>query len=181
MAKILNIPDYNGAGVYLIKGINNPYIYVGSSIHVSKRILQHQQAFAHNGSTKRMQELLHDDDCFEVDVLEKIPDMLSKNYLYDREYHYAIKLNAYGENGLNAGAIQNHSRSSHIHWKSQPYPLGIYTDIQLLISYAKDLEARAQSTKWRDAYKYRLIGITEKNIRRTLQDMLCRLAPMKES
>lgn len=178
MAKILNIPGYNGAGVYLIKGTNNPYIYVGSSIHVATRIVQHQQAFAHNGNTKRMQKLLHDDDCFEVSVLEKIPDTRSQYYLYDREYYYANKLNAYGENGLNAGTIQYHRMYP---YSNLPNTLGIYNDIWLLISSAKELESRIENPHWGETYRHYLIGVTEENFRQTLRRMLSSLTPINES
>lgn len=179
MAKILNIPDYNGAGVYLIKGINNPYKYVGSTIHVAARIVQHQQVFARNGGNKKMKKVLSDDDCFEVCVLEKISDKRSKYYIYDREYYYAVTLNSYGEDGLNSGTIQYHGGYSFHNLQSKT--LGIYNDIKLLMLYAKDLENRIENKNWGEEYQSYLIGVTEKNLRRVLQNMLDNLQPLNKS
>ena len=100
---IVNIPEYDGAGIYRIENIRTGKAYVGSSINIRQRIKAHDQAMR----TGHCNSLFYNDviqgDKFRVTILEylKLP---TRKDLYERELYYVKRENLFN-NGYNAGGV----------------------------------------------------------------------------
>lgn len=167
---IINVPNYDGAGIYLISGVNNNFKYVGSSNNVQRRIQQHNAAMK-NGKfqSKRLEEICDADFEFTATVLEKIDGKRSKYYLRDREHYYISKYNTYGEFGLNTAPIAGYSkqhRSSLIH------------EVQYLAKLANEYLEREKRDDISLSYKDKLLTATEKDIRNLLHCILATMEPV---
>ena len=166
MAEILNIPEYEGAGVYMIKGINNDLIYIGSSKNVKRRLHTHRSCFR-NGrfQSKKMKDLIKEYHVFDVEILEKVSPELSVYYLEDMERFYIKKYNSYGHNGLNG------SPSGYMH-KYKHTLHGIREDLWCLVAAVNEFEKRMDDTSLQGEHRVRLVHSSEKRIYHRLNDMI---------
>lgn len=170
---IKNIPDYNGAGIYMIKGINNDLFYIGSSTHVSKRLLSHDSAIRNRGgSTKKMQSLIQPEYQFEAVILEKISDQRPLYYLHDRENYYIQKFNAYGKNGLNAAPLYGYQRNDLVSI--------LRKELMYLMQDVDELEKRIADKIHGEEYKEKLIVSTEERIRFRLETIYKNMQQLKD-
>lgn len=168
---IENIPEYNGAGIYMLKGINNKLVYVGSSIHIAKRILEHQHAIEHNGgSSNRMRLMIKSDYKFEAIVLERISNSHTTYYLKHRENYYVKKFNACGENGLNSVPVGGYKNNC---------LFALQKDLSNLKFAIDHLEKAINNyTTNNSAYKERLILYADSTVRSILESMMKKMKQM---
>lgn len=83
---------YNNKGVYKISFPNSKFVYIGSSMKLSRRLIQTRWVLKHNKHhIKKLQDIYNTSNVFYFDVLEYV-DTVDKNFLEQREQHY-IDLN----------------------------------------------------------------------------------------
>lgn len=99
-----NIPEYNGIGIYQITNRKNGKKYIGSSINVQKRILQHLQSFKKLQCPQKFIPDLQNDALFSVEILETFPFGTDEFTLRKRENYYIIQTNAC-KTGYNSGFV----------------------------------------------------------------------------
>lgn len=83
---IIDVPDYDGIGVYAIINNRNKKIYIGSSQNVNKRIKQHKSS-----PMSSMKIDIENGDTFSVNILEKLPYGCNQFYLFERELYFIQK------------------------------------------------------------------------------------------
>lgn len=96
---IIEIPEYNGPGVYSLADENGKQ-YIGSSLNVSQRIVQHDRSLidAKNGyiqktlSSYKMQLAVQDGMTFKASVLWELPDGGTQYDLWDAERRFCYWL-----------------------------------------------------------------------------------------
>lgn len=93
-----NIPNYEGIGIYSIVNDNSGKTYIGSSINVRKRLLQHKASFKTLKCPVAFKEDIQNGDTFSAFILEKIDYGTNQFYIFSRESYY-IQL----YNSLNIG------------------------------------------------------------------------------
>lgn len=109
MAFIQNEVEYDGPGIYLLRGVNNDFVYVGKSNNVSRRIKQHDYALrSQNGQSDHIRKKLSGGEIFYAEILDKISPDRSRYYIRDLEAFYIDRYDAYGDNGLNQAPIDTH-------------------------------------------------------------------------
>ena len=94
---IIEIPEYNGPGVYSLADQNGKQ-YIGSSLNVSQRIVQHDRSLidAKNGyiqktlSSYKMQLAVQDGMTFKASVLWELPDGGTQYDLWDAERRFLL-------------------------------------------------------------------------------------------
>lgn len=91
---IVNIPEYDGAGIYRIENIRTGKAYVGSSVNIQKRIKAHDQAMRYGHCNIRFWEDVKQGDKFTVTILEKM-GIPTRHELYQRENYYIELENLY--------------------------------------------------------------------------------------
>ncbi len=84
----MNIPDYDGIGIYKITNPHNGKMYIGASRNVKKRIKEHAAAFKRNRGAKGFGSDASEYESFVVDVLEKIPYGNTEAAMLERERYY---------------------------------------------------------------------------------------------
>lgn len=89
---ILNIPEYNGIGIYALKNEQNGKMYIGSSKNIRKRILQHK-----NSPPSATKEDIQHGDTFTAMILEKLPYGSNQFYMFAREAYFIKKYNVLNE------------------------------------------------------------------------------------
>ena len=161
--RIKNIPKYDGAGIYMIKGTNNDLVYVGSSVNIHKRLLEHERAIStKGGSTNRMRSMIKSEYQFDAAILEKVSGNHTKYYLHSREDYYIKKFNACGENGLNSIPASGHKNSTS----------ALSKDLKCLISSINILNKRMNNIDSNKKYTEDLILSADKCTRIILESML---------
>lgn len=170
---IENIPEYNGAGIYMLKGINNELVYIGSSIHIAQRILQHENAMkCEGGSSNRMKSMIKPEYKFEVIVLEKISENRTTYYLLDRENYYMKKFNACGENGLNSRPVAGYDLDD--------CASGLQLDLKCLKGCIEQLERTTNDTIHNKKFVDYLTVCAESRVRLALENMLQKMKQIKD-
>jgi len=91
---IISIPDYNGAGIYMIKNIVTGKIYIGSAVHICNRIKEHDQYMRRGWCNNKFQEDIDKGHKFVCEVVEKCDNMMFVE-LRDREAYYVNKYDCY--------------------------------------------------------------------------------------
>ena len=91
---ILNIPDYDGVGIYMIKNLITGKVYIGSSVNVKTRIKQHDYAFKKGTCNQKFLEDIEKGHKFTCVILEKY-DMISRYELRDRESYFVNKYDSF--------------------------------------------------------------------------------------
>lgn len=66
----INVPEYNGAGIYQITNLKNNRKYIGSSAHIKARIMQHSYSFKTRQCSEKFISDLEDDAKFSVEILK---------------------------------------------------------------------------------------------------------------
>lgn len=98
--------EYSGAGVYAI--YIDDHIYVGSSINIKKRIKYHYNAAKNGKEPKKLQDAFDSAREMHVDILEKIEDNKTINYLFEREKYWIDALRA-DLNAAPPGGLYDHA------------------------------------------------------------------------
>lgn len=91
---IINIPEYNGAGIYKITNIVNGKVYIGSSKHIRDRLKAHQTSFRGGYCNAKFYEDILAGHKFTAEVIEELPGIMFYE-LRDKEEYYAKKFNAF--------------------------------------------------------------------------------------
>lgn len=173
MAYIQNFVDYDGPGIYLLKGINNDFVYVGKSKHIASRIRQHDSALrSKNGQSKYVRQKLSGNEIFQAEILEKISPDRSKFYIKDREAFYVKQYDAYGDNGLNYASVSSGSCSSPLHNSMRSLYGGggdtlmsLRYSMNILMLKVNEYEERMQANTTRHTdYTEKLMGCIERDI-----------------
>lgn len=89
---IIDIPDYEGIGVYALINNRSQKMYIGSSQNVKKRIKQHSIS-----PISTMREDIQNGDTFSVRILEMLPYGCNQFDLFERESYFIQKHNALSE------------------------------------------------------------------------------------
>lgn len=97
---IINIPDYEGIGVYSLTNNENGKIYIGSSINVKARILQHLYSFHSLNCNPKFIQDLHNNNTFSAQIIEKFSYGISEYELRNKEFFYIKKYDSL-KNGYN--------------------------------------------------------------------------------
>ena len=84
---IVSIPEYNGAGIYMIRNIVTGRMYIGSAVHVRNRIKEHDQYMRKGWCNNKFQEDIDKGHKFTCEVVEKCDNMMFVE-LRDREDYY---------------------------------------------------------------------------------------------
>ena len=103
---IVNIPDYDGAGIYRIENIRSGRAYVGSSVNIHTRILAHDKNMRKGLCNIRFLEDVKNGDKFTVTILEKM-GVPTRHELYERENYYIQKENLYSV-GYNTAGVHDY-------------------------------------------------------------------------
>lgn len=100
---ITNIPEYNGAGIYIIRNIENGKVYIGSSKHIRDRLKAHDTSFRHGRcNTKFYNDIIHGHK-FTAEVIEELHDIAFYE-LRDKEQYYTKVYDSYN-NGYNTAVV----------------------------------------------------------------------------
>lgn len=95
---IVDIPTYNGPGVYMIKNSVTGRVYIGSSINCNARLKRHSK----HPQNKAMEQ----DACkgfFTAQIIKKFPEGCTNRQLADEEYAWRIKAkDEYGDKCYNS-------------------------------------------------------------------------------
>ena len=104
---IVSIPDYNGAGIYMIRNIVTGKIYIGSAVHVQNRIKEHDQYMRKGLCNDKFQEDIDKGHKFTCEIVEKCDNMMFVE-LRDREEYYVKKYNCY-KTGYNTQIVPTYN------------------------------------------------------------------------
>lgn len=97
---VTNIPQYDGIGVYALINNRSGKMYIGSSINVNARILQHDYSFQSLNCSKKFIHDIQQGDTFSAKVIEKCHFGISEYELRSKEFSYMKQLGSL-ENGYN--------------------------------------------------------------------------------
>lgn len=100
---IVSIPNYNGAGIYMIKNIVTGRMYIGSAIHVNNRIKEHDHYMRKGICNSRFKEDIAKGHRFTCEVIEECDNMMFVE-LRDREEYYVRKFDCY-KTGYNVSFV----------------------------------------------------------------------------
>lgn len=89
---IIDIPDYEGIGVYALINNRSQKMYIGSSQNVKKRIKQHSLS-----PISAMRDDIRNGDTFSVKILEMLQYGCNQFDLFERESYFIQKHNALSE------------------------------------------------------------------------------------
>lgn len=96
----MNIPEYDGIGVYALIDKENGKRYIGSSKNVKKRICQHIKSFENKKCSNKLLVAVEQGHEFDIEILERIPYGVNQFFMFERETFYIKKYNAL-EDGYN--------------------------------------------------------------------------------
>lgn len=82
---IRNVPDYCGIGIYALVG-SSGRVYIGSSINVQQRVMQHCYALREGRANWKIQQAFDSGETFTAKVLHYLPDGISRGELIDLEF-----------------------------------------------------------------------------------------------
>lgn len=100
MNPIENIPDYDGIGIYAIIDDYSNKKYIGSSIHIKSRIIQHNSSIKNGKGNKGLCKAYEQGHKLYCEIIEKIDYGINKFYLSEREIFYIKKFDTI-KNGFN--------------------------------------------------------------------------------
>ena len=80
---IVNLPEYEGIGVYALVNNRNQKMYIGSSQNVRQRIIQHKSS-----PPSSVKEDIQRGDTFTVKILEMLPYGSNQFDMFSRETHF---------------------------------------------------------------------------------------------
>lgn len=108
---IINIPEYNGAGIYKITNIVNGRVYIGSSKHIKNRLKAHQTAFRSGNCNSKFYEDIMKGHKFTAEVIEELPGIMFYQ-LRDKEEYYTKKYNSFHA-GYNKAPVPTYDPKFH--------------------------------------------------------------------
>lgn len=91
---MIEIPDYDGMGIYRIFNPCNGKSYIGSSKNIRARIKQHIKTFETLRCNAKFLNDIYQVKKFECEIIEKIPYGMSEAYLLNREKCYIKTYNS---------------------------------------------------------------------------------------
>ena len=100
--EIKDIPDYTGIGVYALVG-SSGRVYIGSSVDVHQRIIQHCCNFRAGRASQKLQQAYDRGETFTAKVLHYLPDGITRGELRDLEWSEIRKAGGVGNTYNNAG------------------------------------------------------------------------------
>ena len=100
---LVSFPDYNGAGIYMIKNTTTGKVYIGSSRHILYRAKAHDYSFRKGTCNYKFLEDVQKGHKFVLEIIEKC-DNIARYQLRDKEEEYVRKFNAYSE-GYNTACV----------------------------------------------------------------------------
>ena len=109
---IVSIPDYNGAGIYMIKNIVTGKMYIGSAVHVQNRIKQHDQYMRNGWCNNRFQEDIDKGHKFTCEIIERCDNIMFVE-LRDKEEYYIQKFDCYNT-GYNVSFVPTYDLDGYI-------------------------------------------------------------------
>ncbi len=83
---IINIPEYDGIGVYALINNQTGKMYIGSSQNIHQRIIQHKSS-----PPSGIKEDIQQGNMFSVRILEMLPYGCNQFELFNRESYYIQK------------------------------------------------------------------------------------------
>ena len=100
---IVSIPDYNGAGIYMIRNLVTGKVYIGSAKHIKNRIKQHDQYMRKGWCNNKFLEDIGKGHKFTCEIVEKY-DSINLLELRNRELYYVQKYDCYHK-GYNTASV----------------------------------------------------------------------------
>lgn len=88
---IHEIPEYNGAGIYALVDGQTDGVYIGSSINVRDRIIQHERVFRDGKGAENLRLAVAAGHTFRAVLLEKVSDEKDYFCLFEKETEYIKK------------------------------------------------------------------------------------------
>lgn len=104
---IISFPDYDGAGIYLIRNTTTGKVYVGSSRHILQRAKAHDQSFRSGTCNQKFIADIQKGHKFVCEVLEKC-SKITRYELRDKEEYYVRKYKAHSE-GYNIACVPTYN------------------------------------------------------------------------
>ena len=104
---IVSIPDYNGAGIYMIRNLMTGKMYIGSSNHIRNRIKEHDQYMRKGRCNNKFLEDIDKGHKFTCEVVEKHDNIMFVE-LRDRELYYVKKYDCYNT-GYNTQVVPTYN------------------------------------------------------------------------
>lgn len=115
---IVNIPDYDGPGIYMIRNIETGKVYIGSSWHVMQRIKCHDKTFRKKvNCNARFLEDIEKGHKFTCTIIEKY-DSITRKELRDREEHF-VKMYDSMKTGYNMQIVPTYNIHDYIMQNNQ--------------------------------------------------------------
>ena len=84
----MNIPEYDGIGIYRLLNPENGKCYVGAAINVNKRVKQHVRALKSKKVNKKMMLDILNWEYWVCEILEFLPYGLNRLQIAEREVEY---------------------------------------------------------------------------------------------
>ena len=104
---IISMPEYNGAGIYIIRNTTTGRVYIGSSRHIFQRAKAHDQSFRNGTCNQKFLKDVQKGHKFVCEVVEKC-SKITRYELRDKEEYYARKYNAYCD-GYNTACVPTYN------------------------------------------------------------------------
>ena len=104
---IISFPEYDGAGIYIIRNTTTGKVYVGSSRHILQRAKAHDQSFRSGTCNQKFIADIQKGHKFVCEVVEKY-SKITRYELRDKEEYYVHKYNAYNE-GYNTALVPTYN------------------------------------------------------------------------
>lgn len=104
---IISFPEYDGAGIYIIKNVTTGKVYVGSSRHIRQRAKAHDLSFRNGTCNQKFLEDIHKGHKFVCEVVEKY-SKITRYELRDKEEYYARKYKAH-KDGYNTACVPTYN------------------------------------------------------------------------
>ena len=114
---IVNIPDYDGPGIYMIRNIETGKVYIGSSRHIMQRIKSHDRTFRKKLCNARFLEDIEKGHKFTCTIIEKY-DSITRKELLDREKHF-VKMYDSIKSGYNIQFVPTYDIQQYIMFNNQ--------------------------------------------------------------
>lgn len=115
--KIISIPDYEGAGIYMIRNNVNGKVYIGSAKNIHSRIKKHDQSMRKEICNEKFLEDIEKGHTFTCEILEKCDNIMFVELII-REKYYSEKYNSF-KDGYNTAPIQTYDLDFFIKMKNE--------------------------------------------------------------
>ena len=103
---IYPIPDYTGAGIYLIRNLVNGKVYIGSARNVRRRIIEHDIGFRKGYCNNKIQADIDLGHKFTCEIVEKCDNIMFVE-LRNKEEYYTTVYDSF-KTGYNTAGVQTY-------------------------------------------------------------------------